>query len=104
MADRLFTVETLATLGGASFLTYLVVAYTKTYVEKMLGLTTDVYSVIVGFVVVLLAQFAMGASPLNWVVYFLSVANGFLVAAAAGKMNDKAIDEYERQFETDARK
>ncbi|NPV69290.1 MAG: hypothetical protein HPY55_01435 [Firmicutes bacterium] len=104
MADKLFTVETLATLGGASFLTYLVVAYTKTLVQKALGITTDIYSVIVGFIVVLLAQFAMGASPFNWIVYFLSVANGFLVAAAAGKMNDKAITEYEKRFETDARK
>ncbi len=104
MADRLFTVDTLATLGGASFLTYLVVAYTKAYIQKATGLTTDIYSVIVGFLVVILAQFAMGASPLNWVVYFLSTANGFLVAAAAGKMNDKAIAEYERRFETDARR
>ncbi|MGE5484697.1 MAG: hypothetical protein ACM3X4_06750 [Ignavibacteriales bacterium] len=102
MGDTMFSPDTLATLGGASFLTYLVVAYTKTYVQRLLKLTTDVYAVLVGFVVVLLAQFALGANPADWVTYFLSAANGFLVAAAAGKMNDKAVDEHEKQFSTDA--
>ncbi len=98
--DNLFTVEALATLAGASYLVYLVVAYTKTYVP----VPTDLYAVCVGFVVLLLAQIGLGASPANWLVYFLSLANGFLVAASAGKANDKAVDEHEKRFETDARR
>jgi len=86
--DNLFTVEALATLAGASYLVYLIVAYTKSYVK----IPTDIYAVGVGFVVLLAAQFALGASPGDWVVYFLSLANGFLVAASAGKANDKAVD------------
>ena len=86
--DNLFTVEALATLAGASYLVYLIVAYTKAYVK----IPTDLYAVGVSFVVLLAAQFALGASVGDWVVYFLSLANGFLVAASAGKANDKAID------------
>lgn len=89
MNGNLFTIQALATLAGASYLVYLVVAYTKAYVP----VPTDLYAVSVGFIVLLLAQFGLGASPTNWVVYFLALANGFLVAASAGKANDKAIDE-----------
>lgn len=98
--DNLFTVEALATLAGASYLVHLMVAYTKTYVP----MPTDLYAVLVGFVVLLLAQFGLGADPTSWVVYFLALANGFLVASSAGKANDKAIDENEKKYQTDAEK
>lgn len=63
MEDTLFTPQILATLGGASFLTYLVVAYTKSQVQNLIGLTSDLYAVIIGTIIILLAQLAMGANP-----------------------------------------
>ncbi len=68
---------------------YMIVAYTKALVP----IKTDLYAVLVSIVVVLAAQLAVNADPTDWRVYFLAAANGFLVAATAGKMNDKAIDE-----------
>ncbi|MBO8169365.1 MAG: hypothetical protein H0Z35_09310 [Thermoanaerobacteraceae bacterium] len=89
MPDSLFTFDALATLAGASLLTYLVVQYTKALVDRVLSLPTDLYAVFIGALV--LAQLATGADPADWRVYVLSVANGFLVAATAGKLNDAAL-------------
>ena len=94
MGDKLFTPDALATLAGASFLTFVVVAYTKAYVQKWTKIPTDIYAVSIGTFVLVLAQLAVGAEPRSWVLYFIALANGFLVALQAGKMNDKAIDEY----------
>lgn len=92
MPDSLFTFDALATLAGASLLTYLVVSYTKTTVDKIKpGLPTDLYAVSVATLVLVAAQLATGANPVNWRVYALALANGFLTAAAAGKMNDAAL-------------
>jgi hypothetical protein len=93
MPDTLLTFEALATLSGASLLTYLVVQYTKSLVDRVTGgrLPTDLYAVLVGAVVLLLAQLATGAGAADWRVYVLSLANGFLVAATAGKLNDAAL-------------
>ena len=87
MPDSLFTFNALATLAGASLLTYLVVAYTKSWIR----LPTDLYAVLVGTVVLTLAQLATGARAGDWRIYALSLANGFLVAATAGKINDTAL-------------
>jgi len=91
---QLFTWEALATMGGASLLTYFVVQYTKTLVDRFASkwLPTDLYAVIVASLILLTAQLALDADPTDWRVYVLSVANGFLVAAAAGQMQRKAID------------
>ena len=87
MPDSLFTWSALVTLGGAALLTYLIVGYTKNWVK----LPTDLYAVLVGTVVLTLAQLATGARPGDWRIYALSLANGFLVAATAGKINDTAL-------------
>lgn len=102
MGDRLFDPEALTTLAGAASLTYLVVSYTKSCVQRLFGICTELYAVFVATVILLLAQLAAGANPRNWVVYFLSAANGFLVAAAAGKMNDKAVAEYQKKLAQDS--
>jgi len=91
MPDSLFTFDALATLAGASLLTYLVVQYTKNLLDKVISLPTDIYAVLVGAVILLLAQLATGASAGDWRVYVLALANGFLVAATAGKLNDAAL-------------
>src|SRR5690606_29392413 len=91
---QLFTWEALATMGGASLLTFFVVQYTKGIVDRFAArwLPTDLYAVIVAGLILLTAQLALGANPADWRVYVLAVANGFLVAAAAGQMQRKAIE------------
>lgn len=98
--DNLFTWDVLGTLAGAAAVTYLIVAYTKRLVDtfwpKALG--TDMYAVLVGFLVLLAATAALGQA-LNWASVVLALFNGFLVAATAGKMSDKTIMEKERKEE-----
>ena len=98
--DNLFTWEVLGTLAGAAAVTYLIVAYTKRLVDtfwpKALG--TDMYAVLVGFLVLLAATAAQGQA-LTWPAIVLALFNGFLVAATAGKMSDKTIMEKERKEE-----
>ncbi len=98
MPDSLFTWTNIATLAGASFLTFLIVAYTKNPVDrfwpKILG--TDLYAVLVGFIILSLAALATG-QPITWATFVLAFFNGFLVAATAGKMNDKTLAEKEKK-------
>jgi hypothetical protein len=91
---QLFTWEALSAMGGASLLTYFVVQYTKSLIDRFAAkwLPTDLYAVIVASLILLTAQLALGADPANWRVYVLAVANGFLVAAAAGQMQRKAVE------------
>jgi hypothetical protein len=91
MPDSLFTFDALATLAGASLLTYLVVQYTKNLLDQALHIPTDLYAVVVGATILVLAQLASGASAGDWRIYVLSLANGFLIAATAGKLNDAAL-------------
>jgi len=98
MTDSLYTWQNLATLAGASFMCYLIVAYTKSYVDKVWKNGTDLYAVFVGFVILALAALATG-QPVNWTVFVLALFNGFLVAATAGKLNDKTITEKQKKDE-----
>jgi len=98
MPESLFTWEAIATLAGAAFLTFLIVAYTKNpidrYWPKILG--TDLYAVLVGFVILSLAALATG-QPVTWAMFVLALFNGFLVAATAGKVNDKVLTEEKKK-------
>ena len=98
MMDNLFTWDVLGTLAGAASITYLIVAYTKRLIDQFWPtvLGTDIYAVLVGFIVLLAATAAWG-QPLTWDAVLLALFNGFLVAAASGKMSDKAIDESDRK-------
>lgn len=91
---QLFTWESLAALGGASLLTYFVVQYTKGLIDRLTGkrVPTDLYSVLVASLILMTSQLALGAHPGDWRLYLLSVANGFLVAAAAGQIQRKAVE------------
>ena len=92
MPDSLFTFEALASLGGAALLCYLVVAYTKAIVDRIWrGLPTDLYAVLVAFVILVAAALATGSNPLDWRIYVLALFNAFLVAVTAGKINDTAL-------------
>jgi hypothetical protein len=89
---QLFTWEALSAMGGASLLTFFVVQYTKALIDRWAKwLPTDLYAVAVAFMVLLLAQLALGADSGDWRVYVLALANAFLVAAAAGQMHNKAL-------------
>jgi hypothetical protein len=90
---QLFTWVALTAMGGASLLTFFVVQYTKGLLDLFAPkLPTDLYAVIVSFAILTLAQLATGANGLDWRIYVLSLANGFLVAAAAGQMQNKALN------------
>ncbi len=93
MEGQLFTWEALSAMGGASLLTFFIVQYTKILVDRVAPkLPTDLYAVIVATIVLVLSQLALGADGLDWRIYVLSIANGFIIAAAAGQMQRKAID------------
>jgi purine-cytosine permease-like protein len=91
MPENLFTFESLGNLAGASLLTYLIVQYTKSLLDSFIRVPTDLYAVVVGSSVLLGSQLASGANAADWRLYALSLANGFLVAATAGKLNDTAL-------------
>src|SRR5262245_17125448 len=100
MDGQLFTWETLSALGGASLLTFFVVQYTKGLIDRIFGglLPTDIYAVLVSFVILLLSQLATGADGTDWRMYALSLANSFLVAAAAGQIQNKAMNPPGQKF------
>ncbi|WP_217597185.1 hypothetical protein [Cohnella sp. GbtcB17] len=92
-ADTLFTWDALGTLTGATLFTFLVVLFTKKLLDRLLpGLPTDVYAILVGWAILVLAQIALGAPADDWRLYILSGANGLLVALAAGQMHNKVIN------------
>ena len=79
-------------MGGASLLTFFVVQYTKAFADRLWKrLPTDIYAVAVAWWILVLAQLATGAPILDWRIYALALANAFLVAAAAGQMQNKAL-------------
>lgn len=99
--DKLFTWEAIATLTGAATLVYFIIAYTKGPVDKLIPnvmkvLGTDLYAVLWAFIVLLVAT-AVITGGLTWSSAALAFFNAFIVAAAAGKMNDKAVSENQKK-------
>ena len=99
--DKLFTWEGIATLTGAATLVYFIIAYTKRPLDKLIPkvmevLGTDLYAVLWAFIVLLIAT-AVIVKNLTWAAVALAFFNSFVVAAAAGKMNDKAVEEKQRK-------
>ncbi len=95
MDGQLFTWEALLTIGGASLLTFFVVQYTKKLVDRIAQrrrIPTDLYAVLIAWIVLLAANFASGAPAGDWRTYFLTFANAFLVAAAAAQIQTKALN------------
>ncbi|WP_409343133.1 hypothetical protein [Paenibacillus sp. MBLB4367] len=73
-------------------LTFFIVQYTKGLMDRVASrLPTDLYAVAVAFIVLVMAQLAVGAHAADWRVYGLAFANAFLIAAAAGQMQNKVI-------------
>lgn len=103
MPDTLFSWQVLTTLLGASTLTYLIVAYTKNSIDILfsrlkVNVPTDLYAVFVGAFVLLMAALATDM-PKTWPTFVLALFNGFLVAATAGKMNDKVLQEDDKKIQ-----
>ncbi|WP_245809654.1 hypothetical protein [Cohnella massiliensis] len=74
-------------------MTFLIVQYTKGLVDRVARwLPTDLYAVVVSWLILTAAQLAIGADAGDWRVYLLALANGFIVAAAAGQMQNKALN------------
>jgi hypothetical protein len=89
---QLFTWGALSAMGGASLLTFFVVQYTKGLLDRIAPwLPTDLYAVVIACLILTLAQIAIGANGYDWRIYGLSLANGFLVAAAAGQIQNKSL-------------
>lgn len=78
-------------MGGASLLTFFIVQYSKSVVDRFLRIPTDIYAVIIAFFVLLAAQLALGANGLDWRIYGLTFANSFLVAAASAQLYNKSL-------------
>lgn len=92
-SDTLFSWDALASLAGASLLTFFIVQYFKGLLDRWApGLPTDVFAVLIAWANLTLAHLAAGAPPADWRLYVLAFANAFLVAAAAGQMHNKAIN------------
>ncbi|WP_281885710.1 hypothetical protein [Paenibacillus sp. YYML68] len=88
---QFFTWEALSAMGGASLLTFFIVQYSKGLLDRVVSnLPTDIYAVLVAYMVLLAAQLATGAEALDWRLYVLTFANSFLVAAAAGQIQTKS--------------
>jgi hypothetical protein len=90
--DSLFTFENLGTIGGASLLCFLVVAYTKGLIDSFAPwIPTNVYSLFVATTILVLVQLNTNPAALHlWQTYFLSLANGVLVSATASHTNELA--------------
>lgn len=99
MADSLFSWTTLMTLSGAAMITFLIVLYTSRFIDncKYWKLGTDMYAALWAFVILCVANIASGGNYKDWTMYALAFFNSFLVAASAGKLRDKSLDEYERK-------
>lgn len=93
MQEQLFSWEALSAMGGASLLTFLVVQYTKVLVDRYASwLPTDLYAVLVAFIILTISGLALAQGSVDWRMYILALANSFLVAAAAGQLHDKVLN------------
>ncbi|WP_240415042.1 hypothetical protein [Paenibacillus periandrae] len=91
MENQFFTWDALSALAGASLLTFFIVQYTKVLVDQWRVIPTDIYALIIAYFVLLAAQLATGANASDWKLYVLTFANSFLVAAAAGQIQNKSL-------------
>lgn len=89
--DTLFTFDSLATLGGASLLVFFITSFTKGLFDKLFPkIPTDIFVIVISFLVVYVTSIATGSDPYNWKTLFLSFANSFLVASTASYTHIKA--------------
>lgn len=85
-------------------ITFLIVLYTGRIIDKWWKWGTDLYAAICAFIVLVLASIANGGDYSDWKLYCLALFNSFLVAASAGKLSDKSLDEINRKKEMKQKK
>jgi 4-hydroxybenzoate polyprenyltransferase len=90
--NSLFNWEILATFIGAVTMVYIIVSQTKKYIP----FSTDLYGALVAALILFGAGVAQGEA-ITWQMILLCIFNGFIVQLAAGKMNDKAITEFNKK-------
>ena len=109
---EVFTFAVLATPAGAAFFTFLFVSYTKRRADKWGWVKkwgTDVFAAVIGFLTIAIASLIISVDaglPDTWLlrlwllskIVTLAFFNGFISAMIAGKMNDKAVVESERNI------
>ena len=99
MFESLFTWDVLATYAGAVAMTFLIVLYTKHIVDmvwpKWLG--TDLYAVLVGSALILMASF-FTTGEITVAIVILALLNGFVIALGAGKLHDKTINDHDKKI------
>lgn len=93
----LLTWQVLITLTGASMAVFLITLYTSRVADARWKWGTDLYAAAWGFIVLTVANLAVGAPWRDWRIYALAFFNSFIVAAAAGKLRDKSVSELERR-------
>lgn len=99
MSENLFTWTQLGTLAGATSITFLIVAYTKDLIERFWKVGTDLYAVLIAALILFAAATALDG-VMSWQLVVLCILNGFLVAAGAGKLNDKAVSSQKKKEES----
>jgi len=99
--STLFTWTTLGSMSGATLLTFMVVQYTKKIVDWFAAMpyvgvvlqwfNTDLYAWMIASVILFLASWATGTLIFPFYPFdvALCIANGLLVAMAAGQMFNK---------------
>ena len=91
MDNGLFTLDNIKTLGGCSLAVYLMVQYSKTIIDRIFHIPTDILSVIYSFVILILTQIISGSATwYDYTMYFLAVPNSFIVAMTAAQIQQKA--------------
>lgn len=96
MPDHLLLWTEIATLPMAALLTFLIVQYTKGVVDRAAAragavLPTDLYAVLVAWLVILIAWVAIDMQ-LSWLLVALAFFNAFIIAAVAGQLHNKVLN------------
>lgn len=85
-----FTWEALSTPAGAAIALFFIIQFSKKMVERIVPwLPTDILSVIIATIILILANLALGANGYDWKLYAMAFFNAFIVASIAGHVHTK---------------
>ncbi len=91
MPEGLIDLTALGSQAVLVFLTQAIVGATKELVDRVTTLPTLVYAWLVASLLTIMSQIALGQPAASWVTYFTGILNGIIIAFAAGKANDIAV-------------
>lgn len=87
-----FTVSLLSTVPGASIFTYLVVAFFKDALDRLIKFPTLWFAGAVATITLYVSNGMLNGSWLDGTMILESIANGILAAVVSGKFNDMAVN------------